>query len=286
MTDRMTTKKAPQIPVPPTWCPGCGNFGIWGALKLAFKKLDTPTENIVLVYDVGCSGNMADFNQLYGFHALHGRALPSAAGIKLANHELKVIAVIGDGGCYGEGGTHFLNLMRGNHDIMVLVHDNKRYSLTTGQMSPTTARQTKTKSTPQGSIEDPMNPIAIALVNHAGFVAREFAGHLPQLADRVVQAINHPGFALIDVLQPCPVYNPKQNYQWYQENIEQLADHDPQDQLVALQQALRTDKLPVGLFWQDERPAYHQQIAHLNKQPLVKKDISCIDLSNLLSTYR
>lgn len=286
MTDKQKT--TPQLPLQPTWCPGCGNFGIWGALKLALKKLDTPPENIAMVYDVGCSGNMADFNQIYGFHALHGRALPSAAGIKLANHDLKVIVIIGDGGCYGEGGTHFINLMRGNHDITVLVHDNQRYSLTTGQMSPTTSKSTKTKSTPDGSIEEPMNPIAIALTNHAGFVAREFAGHLPKLADRIAEAVNHPGFAMIDVLQPCPVYNKDRDYQWYQEHIEPLADHqhDPSDQMAALKQALRKDKLPIGLFWQDSRPAYHQQVEQLKNKTLVNKDISQIDLAPLLSEYR
>ncbi len=280
------TDSKPQLPVQPTWCPGCGNFGIWGSLKLAIQKLDVPAEKVVLVYDVGCSGNMADFNQLYGFHALHGRALPTAAGIKLANHDLKVIVVIGDGGCYGEGGTHFLNLMRGNHDITVLVHDNKRYSLTTGQMSPTTPKDTKTKSTPDGAIEEPMNPIALSVINHAGFVAREFAGHLPQLSNRIVEAVNHPGFALVDVLQPCPVYNKEQSYQWYQERIQQLAEqHDPTNKESALQQALRTDALPLGLFWKDDRPAYHQQVEALKNKTLVSKDISQLDLKDLLSEY-
>jgi 2-oxoglutarate/2-oxoacid ferredoxin oxidoreductase subunit beta len=134
--------------IKPTWCPGCGNFSIWSALKNALISINLPHEQIVIVYDVGCSGNMADFIKTYSFHALHGRAIPPAVGIKLANSDLKVIVVIGDGGGYGEGLTHFLNEMRGNHDIAVLVHDNHRYSLTTGQMSPTTAKGTKTKSTP------------------------------------------------------------------------------------------------------------------------------------------
>jgi 2-oxoglutarate/2-oxoacid ferredoxin oxidoreductase subunit beta len=281
------TNSTPKLPLQPTWCPGCGNFGIWGALKLAIKKLNIPQEKIVIVYDVGCSGNMADFNQLYGFHALHGRALPTAAGVKLANHDLKVIVVIGDGGCYGEGGTHFLNIMRGNHDLTVLVHDNKRYSLTTGQMSPTTVKGTQTKSTPEGAIEEQMNPIALALCNHAGFVAREFAGHLPALSDRIVQAVNHDGFSLIDVLQPCPVYNKEQDYQWYQDRIKSLAEeHDPTDQSAAITQALRVDSLPVGLFWQDSRPAYHNQVSTLKNKVLIDKDISQIDLGSLLSEYR
>jgi 2-oxoglutarate ferredoxin oxidoreductase subunit beta len=273
----------------PTWCPGCGNFSIWLGIKQALSKLEVPLEKVVLSYDVGCSGNMADFLKVYGFHALHGRAVPPAVGIKLANHDLKVIVVIGDGGGYGEGLTHLLNEMRGNHDITVLVHNNHRYSLTTGQMSPTTPKDTRTKSTPEGSIERELNPIALALSNHATFVAREFAVNVPHLTNTLVAGINHIGFSVIDVLQPCMVFNPDMDTKWYMEHIVWLQDegHSPSDKPNAWLQAERTDKLPCGIFWQDtSQKAYHQEDLTLQKGPLIKRSLEHIDLTPLLELFK
>lgn len=277
-----------NYPFSPTWCPGCGNYAIWAALKKAITDTKISEENFALFYDVGCSGDMTDFNNYYGFHTLHGRALPIAVGTKLGNHELKVIAIIGDGGCYGEGGTHFINLMRGNHDITVLVHDNHRYSLTTGQMSPTTEKGTKTKSTPEGSIEEPLNPIAIALSNHATFVAREFAPDIPRLAQRITQAVNHIGFSIIDILQPCPIFNPKQSHEWYRQRLINLEDesHQSNSREAGWKQATRVDKLPIGLFFQEEKPAYHQQVSELKDLPLVKHPIETIDTTSLLEEFK
>ncbi|OGV95839.1 hypothetical protein A2W24_02175 [Microgenomates group bacterium RBG_16_45_19] len=272
----------------PTWCPGCGNFSIWSSIKSALTQLGLPPEQLVIVYDVGCSGNMADFLKVYGFHALHGRAIPPAVGIKLANSDLKVLVVIGDGGGYGEGLTHFLNEMRGNHDITVLVHNNHRYSLTTGQMSPTTPKGTPTKSTPFGAIEQSLNPVALALVNHATFIAREFAVNAAALTARLVEAINHPGFAVIDVLQPCLVFNPQMDTRWYLDHLVALTDeaHDPHNRSLALTQALRPDKIAVGLFWQDSQPqAYHQEDITLKNGPLVRHSLDHIDLTPLLVPF-
>ena len=276
-----------KYPFEPTWCPGCGNFSIWAAIKNAVKELGISPEKFVLFYDVGCSGDMTDFNCFYGFHTLHGRAIATAVGTKLANHDLKVIVIIGDGGCYGEGGTHFINLMRGNHDVCVLVHNNHRYSLTTGQMSPTTEKGTKTKSTPEGSIEEPMNPVALALSNHGSFIAREFALNVPRLTERIKQAVNHVGFAVIDILQPCVTFNREQDVNWYQQrlvDVEKL-DHKTSDLENAWKQAMRKDKLPIGLFFKEEKPAYHQQVSTLQNQPLIKKSIEKIDITNLLKEF-
>lgn len=273
----------------PTWCPGCGNFSIWLSLKNALTALKLPKEQIVLSYDVGCSGNMADFIKAYGFHALHGRAIPPAVGIKLGNQDLKVIVIIGDGGGYGEGLTHFVNEMRGNHDITVLVHDNHRYSLTTGQMSPTTAKGTKTKSTPLGSIENELNPIAIALANNATYVAREFAVDVKGLTQSIVNAVNHEGFSVIDVLQPCMVFNPEMDTKWYMQHIVKLEaeGHSPVDKIGAIKQALRGDKLPTGLFWQDtSQQPYHLQDVTLKKGPLVKQSLDHIDITPLLAQFK
>jgi len=275
-------------PYNPTWCPGCGNFAIWASIKKGIEATGSSREKIAIFYDVGCSGDMADFLTYYGFHTLHGRALPTAVGAKLANHDLKVVVIIGDGGCYGEGGTHFLNLMRGNHDITVIVHNNHRYSLTTGQMSPTTDKGTKTKSTPEGSVEEPMNPIAIALSNHASFVAREFAPDIPRLAKRITDAVNHVGFALIDILQPCPVFNPVQSHEWYRQRLVKLEDenHSVSDLVVAWKQAMRTDKLLIGLFFQEKKPAYHQQVNELKEGSLVNRSIENVDLTSIIEEFK
>jgi 2-oxoglutarate/2-oxoacid ferredoxin oxidoreductase subunit beta len=273
----------------PTWCPGCGNFSIWLSLKTALVSLSIPHEDIVLVFDVGCSSNSADFWKVYGFHGLHGRAIPPAVGIKCANSDLKVIVIIGDGGGYGEGLTHYLNEMRGNHDITVLVHDNHRYSLTTGQMSPTTAKGTKTRSTPFGSIERELNPMALALSNHASFVAREFAVDTKNLTNTIKTAIMHPGFAVVDILQPCMVFNPEMDTRWYMERLVKLAElnHNPEDKESAWKQAMRQDKLPVGIFWQDKASIpYHQEDLTLKNGPLIKHSLQNIDISNLLEQFK
>jgi 2-oxoglutarate ferredoxin oxidoreductase subunit beta len=290
MTDNiLTDPQSLDSPMRPTWCPGCGNFSIWLAIKQAIIQLQLKHEEFVVVYDVGCSGNMADFMKVYGFHGLHGRAIPPAVGIKLANHNLKVIVIIGDGGGYGEGLTHLLNEMRGNHDITVLVHNNHRYSLTTGQMSPTTAKGTSTKSTPLGSIEEELNPVALALSNHATFVSRLFAVDVKNLTEGIKAGINHTGFSIIDILQPCMVFNPEMDTRWYMEHIEKLSDSDyqPNDKHAAWEQAMRTDKLPVGIFWQDTtKKAYHQEDVTLKVKPLVEYPIDSIDISSLLKQFQ
>lgn len=272
----------------PTWCPGCGNFSIWMAIKQTISKLNVPIENVVLSYDVGCSGNMSDFLKVYGFHSLHGRAVPPSVGIKLANHDLKVIVVIGDGGGYGEGLTHLLNEMRGNHDVTIIVHNNHRYSLTTGQMSPTTAKGTKTKSTPKGSIERELNPIALALSNHATFIAREFAVNVQNLTSTLVKAVDHEGFSFVDVLQPCMVFNPEMDAKWYIDNMITLESegHNPSDKIGAWKHAVRTDKLATGLYWHDtSQKAYHQEDITLQKGPLIKQPIDKIDIEPLLKQF-
>jgi 2-oxoglutarate ferredoxin oxidoreductase subunit beta len=287
--DRYGRSEGPlTYPKQPTWCPGCGNYAIWGAIKKGLVDTGIPMEEIAMVYDVGCSGNMADFNKYYGLHALHGRALPAATGLKLANHKLNVVVIIGDGGGYGEGGTHLLNEMRGNHDITVIVHNNHRYSLTTGQYSPTTDKGTKTKSTPGGSIEEPINALAIAISNHATYVAREFSGDIPRTATRITEAIKHPGFALLEILQPCPVFNPVQDYDWYRARITKLEDesHDSANQAAAWAQSMRSDKLPLGVFYKLETPSYHQQVAALKTSPLVEQFRKNCDITKLINEFK
>lgn len=273
--------------VAPTWCPGCGNFAILGSIKAALAQLNLGPHQVVFVYDVGCSGNMADFVYAYGFHSLHGRALPPAAGIKLGNHQLKVMAVIGDGGCYGEGVGHFLSLSRGNHDITVLAHDNFLYSLTTGQKSPTTPMGQITPSTPYGVTDEPFNPLLNALINSASFVARGFAGDIGGLTKLIVAANQHVGFSFIDILQPCPTFNKTRPYNWYREHIYDLAQagHDSSNLQEAIRLAQETDRFGVGIFYQAKRPAFHQNYLPLNASTLSGLPIDRINIESVLNQF-
>jgi 2-oxoglutarate/2-oxoacid ferredoxin oxidoreductase subunit beta len=271
--------------IAPTWCPGCGNFGIFSSLKKALVKLGLKPHEVVLVTDVGCAGNTADFINTYVFHALHGRALPSAAGIKLANHKLPVIAVIGDGGSYGEGLQHFISLMRGNHDITVLVHNNYLYSLTTGQYSPTTPKGVKTKSTPDGSIEEALNPLALALANHSSFTARGYALDISQLTELICKAVRHTGFSFIDILQPCITFNKIQTIEnWYKEKVFKLKAPF-KNKTKAFKQALEQNKLATGIFWQEKKPSYHQQVIELKNNTALEKNIKQIDITHLMDEF-
>ena len=256
----------------PTWCPGCGDFMILNSLQKAVVELELEEANVVIFYGIGCSGNMADFNRVYGFHGLHGRALPNAIAAKLVNHNLKIIIVAGDGDFYGEGLNHFISLARGNHDVSVIVHNNSRYSLTTGQSSPTTKKGTQTKSTPTGVIEKPFNPIMTALAAEASFISRGYSTKPPQLTELIKAAISHPGFALVDVIQLCPSFNKKENHPFFAERIYDLAaeKHNPEDKMAAITKAQETEKVPLGIFYQDKKSVpYHAQLSQLEKQSLI-----------------
>lgn len=280
------TQQTLKSPIFPTWCPGCGDFGIWASLKQAIVDLALPEEQLVIVYGVGCSGNMADFNRVYGFHALHGRAIPDAEGIKLANHDLKVIVIAGDGDTYGEGLNHFLTAIRGNHDITLIIHDNQVYGLTTGQNSPTTAKGTKTKSNPLGVVDQPVNPVAFALSADATFVARGYAGKIPHLTNLMKQAIQHPGTSVLDVFQPCVSFNKVNTHQWFQTKIYDLQEkgHDTSDKVSAWQKSYETEGLPIGLFYQDDKPlSYHAQLPQLTKGSLISQWSNTRNIDELLN---
>lgn len=274
-------------PIAPTWCPGCGNFSILTALKQALIELNLKMEEVVIVFGIGCSGNTADFIKCYGLHALHGRGLANAIGIKLANHRQKVIMIGGDGDIYGEGLNHLVAACRGNHDITTLVFNNHRYSLTTGQASPTSVKGTISKSTPQGLIEDPIGALSIAVSNGAGFVARAYAGKLKQMAELIKAGILYEGFSLIDVQQPCPSFNKEQDYAWYQQNVFDLNDsYDPTDQGQALMKLLDQSKLALGILYRnDQRLAYHREIPQLKEKSLIQQFPKEIDLSKAVAEF-
>ncbi len=275
------TNKSIKSYIDPTWCPGCGNFGILKALQDSLVELELLEEDVVIVYSVGCCGNMADFNRIYGIHSLHGRGIANGLGAKMANHKLKVIIVAGDGDTYGEGLNHFIAACRGNHDVTVIVHNNHIYSLTTGQSSPTTPKGMRTKSTPQGLIEKPFNPIVTAIENHATFVARSYCSKTDYLKSIFKKAIMHEGVSIVDTLQPCVTFNKKMGYQFLNERCEEItAKHDASDKEEAIELAKTKDKFPIGIVYQDQDSVpYHAQMDHLNDKPLIshwngKRDIS------------
>lgn len=257
----------------PTWCPGCGNFGIWAAVKNAFAALQYNPDNIAVVFGIGCSGNMNDFLWANSFHALHGRSIPNAIGIKIANHQLPVVAIVGDGDCYGEGGNHFLHAARGNHDITVIVHDNRVYGLTTGQVAPTASQGFKSKSTPQGIIEMPVNPLALALTQGATFVSQGFSGDIPHLTDLIVAAVKHRGFSLINVFQPCVTFNQENSYAWYRQRVYKLNpdSYDAVNFNLALEKTFELEeKIPIGIIYQVKRATYTDNLSQLQETPLTE----------------
>lgn len=281
------TKKSIKSPIKPTWCAGCGNFGILRAFHTALEELGLHHEEVVIVYGVGCAPNEADFNRTYGLHSLHGREVPNAIGAKLANHDTKIIVVGGDGDLYGEGANHLLFAARGNHDITMLVHNNWRYSLTTGQASPTTPTGTVTKTTPEGLIEIPFNPLQTALTLKASFVAQGYSGNYKQLTKIIKAAIEHKGFSLVDVIQPCVTFNKVHDFNWYREHIDELGEHDASDWQAAFELSKdEREKILTGIYYQNEEiPAYHEQVEQIQKDSLVEQWPEKINIESVIKDY-
>jgi len=267
------------------WCPGCGNFGILNALKQALVALSIEPHQVLITSGIGQAGKLPHYTRANVFNSLHGRPVPPAIGAKIANSELIVIAVSGDGDAYGEGGNHFIHAMRRNHDITYLVHNNQVYGLTKGQASPTSDVGFVTKTTPYGA-PLPINPITLAIAVDASFVSRGFAGDVEHLASLIKMGITHKGFALIDILQPCISFNSKNTYSWYQErvyNVEEETDYDPGNKVAALAKAQEWgDRIPVGIIYRKERPTFEEQLPALNKGPLVKQKIEPRQIEELL----
>ncbi|NUN11432.1 2-oxoacid ferredoxin oxidoreductase [Candidatus Micrarchaeota archaeon] len=272
------------------WCPGCGDFGILLAIKNAIVTLGYNPKDVVVASGIGCSGKLPHYIKTYGFEGLHGRALPAASGIKLANNDLHVIAVGGDGDGYGIGMGHFVHSLRRNIDMTYLVHNNQVYGLTTGQTSPTSVKGYSSKSTPHGVIEEPINPIALAMNAGGTFVARSFSGDLKHLTEMLVQADKHRGFAFIDCLQPCITFNKINTYQYFQKRCYKLGeDYDPTNFNSAMEKAWeweRTgDKIPIGVIYKKEHSTYEDELPSLKEKPLVKHDISNVNIDSIIKEY-
>ena len=249
--------------VKPDWCPACGDFGVLTSLQKACSELGLNPKDILTVSGIGCSSNLPGFFRTYGMHTLHGRAVAVANGAKLANPDLTVIVTGGDGDGYGIGLGHFIHTMRRNLDLTYIVMNNQIYGLTTGQASPTTDLGTKTKSTPEGDIEHPLNPIALALVTGATFVARAFSGDPAHMVSVLKQAIQHKGFALVDSYSPCVTYNKVNTYQWFKPRIYRLEDqkHNASDFNAALQKSMEgPEKIPIGVFFKKEGVSSYEEL--------------------------
>lgn len=273
MTIRDTTQDMPDQPpaslqakdfkgpVDPDWCAGCGDFGVLKGLQKACAELGLLPHQIVTVSGIGCSSNLPGYMNTYGMHTLHGRPLAVATGVQMANHELTVIATGGDGDGYGIGGNHFVHTARRNVDLTYIVMNNQVYGLTTGQISPTSSKGMKTKSTPFGSVEMPVNPITSAIMNGATFVARGYTGDGKHLVELIKKAIQHKGFSLIDIFSPCVTFNHDNDYKFFKPRVKKLEDegHDTSDWKSACEKALMWgDTIYTGLFLQKEQPTLGQ----------------------------
>ncbi len=258
-----------------TWCPGCSNNGILQAFKEAVVDLvnenKIKVKDVAIVTGVGCSPKIFDYVNVNGFYGLHGRVLPVCLGIKNGNPELTVIGFAGDGGTYAEGISHFIHNCRYNANFTMIVHNNQTFSLTTGQATPTSEKGFIDGSTPLGVKEEPLNPIALALVSGASFVARGYALDVPHLKNLIKQAIKHKGFSFIDVLQPCLIFHNVIPY--FQKNIYKLdKKHDTSDFERALKKAGEWDycfknnnKVAIGVFYQKRKATFEKQWPQLKK---------------------
>jgi len=262
-----------------TWCPGCGNFGTEQAVKGALAELGLSPEKVSLFFDIGCAGNGNTWYRGYTFHTLHGRSLPVAEGAKLSNHEQTVIVLGGDGALYAEGGNHLIHAARRNINITCIVSDNQIYGLTTGQASPTSDLGFKTKTTPEGVIESPLQPLSLALAisQDTSFVARGFAGDVMHLKKLIVAAIKHKGFSLVDVLQPCVTFNYQNTYDFFLKRVYKLEDeknYNPRDKATALQKSFEWPaKIPIGVLYEQDRPTFESHWPQIAAIPLVKQKL-------------
>lgn len=272
----------------PDWCPGCGNFGLQVAMKRAFSNLELDPDQIAIVSDIGCSGKMPHWINTYGLHSIHGRAVAAATGVKFANRDLQVVVSIGDGGAYGIGMGHLVHAIRRNIDMTVVVHNNMVYGLTKGQMTPTSRKGYKSPSSPFGAIEEPVNPLALALSLGGSFVARGYAGDVLHLTALIEEGIKHKGFSLIDVYQPCVTFNKDQTYAYYLKQLyklDQEKGYDRSNWTAAMEKARQDDKWPIGVFYQESRPTYEDEDPGRADVPAVKLPVENIEIGKVLESY-
>ncbi|MBN2187767.1 MAG: 2-oxoacid ferredoxin oxidoreductase [Dehalococcoidia bacterium] len=283
----MITVKDYAESMPIAWCPGCGNFAILQALRKALVDLGIEPHQVLFVSGIGQAPKLPHYTHGNVFDGLHGRTLATATGAKIANNKLVVIGIDGDGGAYGEGIGHLLATARRNVNITYMAHNNQVYGLTKGQASPTSDLGFVTRTTPLGAGQ-PLNPLALAIASEVSFLARGFAGEIQHLSQLLKMALEHRGFALIDILQPCVSFNHKNTYQWYRERIYKLEDegYDPSDKIGAFAKTQEWgDRIPIGLIYRKERPVYEEQLPALKEAPLVKQKIAPTQFEALFEEF-
>ena len=262
----------------PIWCPGCGDFGVLSATYKALATLQLQPKDVVVAAGIGCSSRTPYFMSTFGFHGVHGRTLPIATGMKLANPDLTILVMGGDGDLMSIGAGHFPHAAARNVDITCILMDNQTYGLTKAQASPTSSMGHKTKSTPYGVIAKPMAPVLFALANGATFVARGYSAKPNDLTDLIVQGIKHPGFSFIHVQSPCTEFF--NTYDFYDEHVEELpSDWDQQDLKTAVSLALTEEKVHLGVFYQEERQSLSTVVREF--EPVTKQ----FDLAEYLQRF-
>ncbi len=261
-----------------TWCPGCGDFGLNGALKRAMVNLELRPKDVVLVTGIGCSSKITDYFRSYGFHTIHGRPLPVASAIKIANPQLTVVVATGDGDAYAIGMGHFIHAVRRNVNLTMVVMNNQVYGLTKGQYSPTAPLGFPSGTSPEGSQEHAIDGCALALTAGATFVARSFSGDMKDTVATLEAAIQHPGFSLVDDLSPCVTFNKINTYAWFRQNIRRLAEegHDFGDRRTAMEVLMTSEKIPVGRIYQAKDPPrpYEERVLKNLETPPVFQDLT------------
>jgi 2-oxoglutarate ferredoxin oxidoreductase subunit beta len=273
--------------VPIAWCPGCGNFAILNALKQALVELKKQPHQILLVSGIGQAPKLPHYLRCNAFVGLHGRSLPVATAAKTVNHKLTVIVIGGDGDSYSEGGNHLIHTIRRNPDITLLVHNNQVYGLTRGQASPTCEMGFITKVQTHGVLLPPLNPLTLAISQDASFVGRGYAGKGDHLKELIKEAVLHPGFALIDILQPCVSFDHRHSYSWYQERVYTLgSQYDSANKPAAFQKAQEwEEKIPLGIIYKKERPTFEHQQPVLKKGTLISQAVDPHKLNAVLSEF-
>ncbi len=272
------------------WCPGCGNFSILRTLKMALAELEIDSRRLVLVSGIGQAGKLPHYLKSHTYNSLHGRALSPATAIKAVNKDLKVIVTSGDGDMYGEGGNHFMHTIRRNPDITNIVHNNMVYGLTKGQASPTSQTEMKTPLQVEGVSLEPFNPLAVAIGLDASFVARTFAGDMEHMKKMFKEAINHKGYSLVDVFQPCVTFNKYNTFQWFRENTYKLENtHDPYNRDEAFKRATETGKYPLGIFYKNDNKLTFEETLSVyaeDDSPLYEREVDMKKLEDLIESKR
>ncbi|MBW1850310.1 MAG: 2-oxoacid:ferredoxin oxidoreductase subunit beta [Deltaproteobacteria bacterium] len=284
-----TNTKKFENDFPIAWCPGCGNFSILKAVKQALAELGYEPHEFILVSGIGQAAKLPHYLRCNFFNGLHGRALPVASAIRIANSDLPVIVIGGDGDIYGEGGNHFIHSLRRNMNMTLITHNNHVFALTQGQASPTAERGFVTKVQTHGVFQAPLNPVTLATVFEASFVARGFAGEVNHLSELIKAAIDSEGFSLIDVFQPCVSYDHIHTFEWYREHIYDLNKngHNTSDLLGAIQKSKEWgDKIPIGIFFENpKRLSYEQQLPVMKDGPLVKRHHDPSKVEELIDSF-